>query len=306
MGIWYVKQIKNAEEICKENKHKLIQKLVYLCKKTFGIVTLKEVGNKTIALLPEGDLIKIAQKLCKKIYDRENQNLVLSSELMGQKSFVNYLYSNNFNILNGRWLFSYLIDEVLAYIGEKSGKPVETMEVSVMVNDNSEKNLKTIVDIALKVKMLNIITNHIETFMKLEEYLYNRHGILVRVANNTKKSLLKTNVIVNLDFPEELVNKYSLPKKGIIVNIGEEVYIRSKRFSGINVNFFEIDLPEEKFFRENNLLGEFKSAILYESVLHRKGSYESIREQIKENKSNIKNLVGINGIICEKEYKDSQ
>lgn len=306
MGIWYVKQIKNAEEICKENKHKLIQKLVYLCKKTFGIVTLKEVGNKTIALLPEGDLIKIAQKLCKKIYDRENQNLVLSSELMEQKNFVNYLYSNNFNILNGRWLFSYLIEEVLDYIGEKSGKPVETMEVSVMVNDNSEKNLKTIVDIALKVKMLNIITNHIETFMKLEEYLYNRHGILVRVANNTKKSLLKTNVIVNLDFPEELVNKYSLPKKGIIVNIGEEVYIRSKRFSGINVNFFEIDLPEEKFFRENNLLGEFKSAILYESVLHRKGSYESIREQIKENKSNIKNLVGINGIICEKEYKDSQ
>lgn len=306
MGIWYVKQTKSAEEICKENKHKLVQKLVYLWKKTFGIVTLKEAGNKTIALLPEGDLIKIAQKLCKKIYDRENQNLVLSSELMEQKSLVNYLYSNNFNILNGRWLFSYLIDEVLAYIGEKSEKPVETMEVSVMVNDNSEKNLKTIVDIALKVKMLNIITNHIETFMKLEEYLYNRHGILVRVANNTKKSLLKTNVIVNLDFPEELVNKYSLPKKGIIVNIGEEVYIRSKRFSGINVNFFEIDLPEEKFFRENNLLGEFKSAILYESVLHRKGSYESIREQIKENKSNIKNLVGINGIICEKEYKDSQ
>lgn len=306
MGIWYVKQIKNAEEICKENKHKLIQKLVYLWKKTFGIVTLKEVGNKTIALLPEGDLSKIAQKLCKKIYDRENQNLVLSSELMEQKNFVNYLYSNNFNILNGRWLFSYLIEEVLDYIGEKSGKPVETMEVSVMVNDNSEKNLKTIVDIALKVKMLNIITNHIETFMKLEEYLYNRHGILVRVTNNTKKSLLKTNVIVNLDFPEELVNKYSLPKKGIIVNIGEEVHIRSKRFSGINVNFFEIDLPEEKFFRENNLLGAFDSAILYESVLHRKGSYESIREQIKENKSNIKNLVGINGIICEKEYKDSQ
>lgn len=306
MGIWYVKQIKSPEEICKTNKQKWVQKLVYLWRKTFRIITLKEMENKTIALLPEGDMSKLAQKLCKKIYDKENQNLVLSIELMQQKSFVNHLNSNNCNILNGRWLFSYLIEEVLEYIGEKSGRAVETMEVSFMVNDNSEKNLKTIMDMALKVKMLNIITNHIETFMKFEEYLYNRHGILVRVTNNTKKSLLKTNVIINLDFPEELVNNYSLPKKGIIVNIGEEVHIRSKRFSGINVNFYEIDLPEKNFFNENNLIGAFESAILYESVLHKKGSYESIREQIRANKSKIKQLIGINGIICENEYKDSQ
>lgn len=282
MSIWYIKQEDTG-----------------LWKKLFNIITLKEIQNKTVATLPYGNLDKLANKLCGKLYDKENQNLVLSKDLMGKESFVNYLNANNINILNGRWLFSYLTEEILAYIAEKSEKELQTMEISVMVNDNSEKNLKIIINIASKVKMLNIITNHIEAFRKIEEYLYDKQGILVRITNNTKKSLLKTNVILNLDFPEELVNKYSLPKKTIVVNIGEAVNIRSKRFAGINANFYEVEFPEE-----NELVDSFETEILYESILYKKASYESIREQIRVNKSKIKNLVGINGIICEKEYKD--
>ena len=316
MSIWYIKQTESIEELCKSPKPKWLEKLVFLYKKTFKIITIKEVGNKTIAILPckmfdkcdDKHWEKLASKLACRLYDKPNQNLVLSEPLYQNKAFVNCLNTSQCNILDGRWLFSYIIDEVLQYISEKSQKPLEIMEIAIMVNDNSEKNLKTILRIAQKVKMLNIVTNHIEAFRKIEGYLYEKMGILVRITNNTKKSLLKTNVVVNMDFPEELVNKYTLPKKGILVNIGEAVNIKTKRFNGINANFYEIDLPEEdkKFFEENHLLQAFSSTILYESLLYKKISCDSIRKQIEEKKSKVKNLVGVSGIICEKEYKDSQ
>lgn len=316
MSIWYIKQTENIEEICKRTKTKLLKNLIFLYKKIFKIITIKEVGNKTIAILPcktfenynNEKWEKLAFRLCKKLYDKPNQNLVLSEPLYQTKSFVNYLNSNQCNILDGRWLFSYLTDEVLQYISEKSNKPLETMEIAIMVNDNSEKNLKIILNIAQKAKMLNIITNHINAFRKIEEYLYEKMGILVRITNNTKKALLKTNVILNIDFPEELVNKYTLPKRGIIINIGEAVRIKTKRFNGINVCFYEVDLPEEdkKFFEDNQILQQFSSAILYESLLYRKISCDSIRKQIEEKNSKVKNLIGVSGIISEKEYKDSQ
>lgn len=299
--MWYVRLLENIDG-------------VHWFKRIFGIITVKDVGNKTIAILPykaddkisDKKWAKLANKLSKKLYDKQNQSIVLAEDIRQNESFVNTLNSNNCNILCGRWLFSYLTEEVLEYIEEKSEKQLETMEIAVMVNDNSERNLKIIVNLAQRVKMLNIVTNHIEKFKKIEEYLYEKMGILVRITNNTKKALLKTDVILNMDFPEELVNRYVLPKKGILVNIDEKVTIFTKRFSGININSYEIALPEEyyKFFEENNLIENFNTSILYESMLHRRSSYDSIRKQIRDNKSKIKNLIGINGIICEKEYKE--
>lgn len=316
MGIWYVKEVERAEELFTKQRAKWIQGLIWWWKKRFCSITVREVGTRIIAFLPYQKGMNLSQKQWEKLarrlddclYDKANQNLALSMELTRKKEFVNFLNAHQCRVLDGRWLFAHMIDEVLDYITEKSQRQLETLELSMMVNDNSEKNLKTIVRLAQKVKMLNIVTNHIESFKKIEEYLYEKLGILIRITNNTKKALLKTNVVLNMDFPEEILNRYVLPKKAIVINLEEAVTIRSKRFEGINVNFFEVELPESEraFFEKNHLLNGFHSSVLYESILFGRASYDSVRKQIEENKSNVKNLIGVSGIISEKEFKQLQ
>ena len=80
-------------------------------------------------------------------------------------------------------------------------------------------NKQIILELSQKVKRLNIITNHIEEFQDIEDYLYNEMGIMIKLSNNKKTDLLKTNIIINMDFMEDIINKYNLPKQGIIINI---------------------------------------------------------------------------------------
>ena len=313
MGIWYVKKMSQEEEAIKAEKLPLtVKKLLVKAKEILLLPTIKEIDNRTIVILPikikknitEKQQEKLARKIAKHMYDKSNQNIVLSKELE-LPILKNTLFSNNCNLLDGRWLFSYLTPQIIQYVSERQEKTSQMLEVSIMVNDNKEQILKNIIKIAQKLKMLNIITNNIEKFRKIEEYLYKNMGIVVRITNNRKKALLKSNLIINYDFPEEAINKYILPKKAIIVNISEKISIASKRFSGINSNFYRISLPEKyrKWFAENNMDSSFDEAILYESVLYKKSSYESICKEIEENGSKIKYLVGNNGNICEEEYK---
>ena len=51
-----------------------------------------------------------------------------------------------------------------------------------------------------------------------------------------KKSLVKTPIILNLDFNMQVLNKYKINENAIIINVEGDMKIRSKRFSGINKN----------------------------------------------------------------------
>lgn len=310
MGTWYIKKMESEAEIIE--KPNFFKRVIARIKMKLGILHIKEIENKTIVILPvlkakdlsEKNQERLADKIAKRLYDKPNQNLVLAHDL-NLPGFKNYLYSQNCNILDGRWLFTYLLPQVINYVAEKQEIDSKTLEVSMMINDNSESNLKTIIEIAQNVKMMNIITNDIEKFRRIEEYLYENKGIIVRLTNNRKKALLKSSLILNIDLPEEVVNEYVIPKKAILVNISEKITILSKRFSGINSNYYRISLPEKykNWFEENNIYQDFDEAVLYESVLYKRGSYESIEKEIKENESKIKCLVGNNGEIREDEYK---
>ena len=56
----------------------------------------------------------------KKILEGTNSNkLVLSKEVKGLKNYTNYLYSYNYDIVDGIWLFKILTYDVLQYIIDK-------------------------------------------------------------------------------------------------------------------------------------------------------------------------------------------
>ena len=258
----------------------------------------KTYGNRVFLSLPIKE-DKIKEKKIKKIVKQMKKykikTTILSESLYNIEFLKNELYSMNISILDGKYLFKLLIEEVIKYICKKSNTNIEKMEISILTNDVTNINNEIIISLAEKVKTLNIITNHIEEFRNIEDYLYNEKGIIIKISNNYKTALQKTNVIVNMDFPEETINKYAIPSKCIIVNINGGIKIKTKKFNGININGYNIIIPpkykiegyNDKFIYESNLLGK---------------EYKISRKQILEDKIKIKNLIGEKGIINNKEF----
>ena len=72
--------------------------------------------------------------------------------------------------------------------------------------------------------------------------------------------------------------------------------ITEKRFNGINVNDYEIDVGrDDVIWRENMQM--FRTKDLLEASLYMKDTFENITKKINKNKVSIKELYGNNGKI---------
>lgn len=280
-----------------------VKRILIKIKKLFNIVEFSEDKGKTTIILPlfksniikDKKIIKIAKKINKKLYDNNIENVVLSNYLEENEILKQKLYCQNINILDGRYLFYLLIPEIVDYILKRQKKKLENGEITLLINDFTENNARIITYIAQSVKRVNIVTNHSNKFKKLEDYLYNELGIILNITNNKNKSLANAGLIINIDFPEEIINKYEINSNAIIVNIFNEIKIRAKRFNGVNINYYKAYIPK-KYKMEG-----FKDNLIYESSIY-KYNYENARKDIITNKIKIKKLIGINGDISENEF----
>ena len=267
-----------------------------------------ELENKVILTLPLLKTKKITNKqysrMAKKIVKKENlRDIVLTKDLFYQEAFIWQLKKDSVHIFDGKWLEQYLIPDCLFFICKKQKQNLEEKEISILVNELSDIVKQIIINLAQKVRLLNIITNQINSYQKIEDFLYQNYGIMVRVTNN-KKALSKSDIIINMDYSEEKLNYFSLPKKGIILNLGRNIRIKSKKFEGINIRNYKMIFQNQEMqeFKQLHLEEEFEQKILYESILYRKDSYKNIREKIQKDKVQITELIGLNGIIHEREY----
>ena len=267
-----------------------------------------ELENKVILTLPLLKTKKITNKqysrMAKKIVNKESlRDIVLTKDLFYQEAFIWQLKKDSVHIFDGKWLEQYLIPDCLFFICKKQKQNLEEKEISILVNELSDIVKQIIINLAQKVRLLNIITNQINSYQKIEDFLYQNYGIMVRVTNN-KKALSKSDIIINMDYSEEKLNYFSLPKKGIILNLGRNIRIKSKKFEGINIRNYKMIFQNQEMqeFKQLHLEEEFERKILYESILYRKDSYKNIREKIQKDKVQITELIGLNGIIHEREY----
>ena len=153
--------------------------------------------------------------------------------------------------------------------------------------------LENIKEIAKKYKNVNVVTNHMEKLKNIEKQLEDE-GIIIAVTNNKKKSLSKADLILNIDFSKELINKYRINENAIIVNTKGKIKINEKRFNGLNVHNYEIDFREDK--KDEKILNQkYYIKDLYEAELYKKQRLEAIRQKIKLDKVEIKKLILNNG-----------
>ena len=239
---------------------------------------------------------KNVSKIIKVMIKNDIDYVVLSKILTENKNFINALNANNITIFNGRWLEKYLTFEILEYVINQKGIKKEETEIAITTNEITDLTIETIKILSKQYKKLIVVTNHIEKLRRVEKELYDNDGILIVVVNNTKKSLLKPQIILNLDFNMQVLNKYKINENAIIINVEGDMKIRSKRFSGININNYEIVVGrEENIWREN--MSVFENKDLLEATLYIRDTFNNIRRKIMKNKVSIKELYGENGKI---------
>lgn len=293
----YVKELENIEELfCKENKIPYLLKiLIVYIKKTFCILTLKEDGE---CILPYSSVKNIyIIRIIKKCILKLSKIVVLSEKLKTNIKFNEELNKSNIYVLDGKLLFNYLILDCLEYISKNMNTAIQKQEISILLNKYNELDAKNIIHLAKSVKRVNIVTPNINSFKKLENYLQEELGISVTVTNNKRKSLLKSKIIINMDFDEEMLSFYNINSSAIIINTKGKINVKSKSFVGINICDYDIIYKSQE-----NEYKSFDRNIIYESFICSFNNYDAVINKIREDEVKIVNLIGQNGVIDRKEY----
>lgn len=282
------------EELFKE--HSKLPKWVQLClwkiKQFLGIISIYENG---LCVLPykkieKGYQIKIICKILTKL-----QYQVVLSRYLQTTILKEEIEKNKILLLDGIYLFEYVCLNVLEYIAKMKKEELNKQEVTILVNKLDRKKERQIIQIAQHVKRVQIVTRQIQIMHKLEEQL-EMQGIAILITNNKRKSLLKSKIILNLDYSQEMLNEFSINRDGILINILTKAEISTKGFNGINILDYEILYDG---YEENKLV--FQNQKVYESKIMQKNENE-IEQLLMKDNVRIVNLTGKNGIIHSDEY----
>ena len=267
--------------------------------KLFNRIQLRE--DKIILPIGEEKISsRKAQKLAKKtkrILDKAiSKRIVISKKIQKQEEYVNLLHTYSLEIVEGKWLFEVLSCKMLDYILEKKEMKKEETQISILVNDVTENMLANIRKIAKEYKRVTIVTNHIQKFRKIEKQILEQDGIMITVGNNKRKGLAKSQLILNVDFPSELINQYNIYEKAIIINLRGNVKMNRKRFNGISINDYDIAFQEmEEFDYDKNT--KYKACEIYEAQMNKKQPFYEIMKQMEKDRVKITQLVGMNSIV---------
>ena len=190
-----------------------------------------------------------------------------------------------------------LLDYLLEQIQEKP-QTLLLQDIYFCAKTLNEENKQIIEYFLEKVKTVNIVTTELKSFQKLEEKCGKEKGIWITVSNNKRKSLNKARWIINLDFSAEQLETYQINRQAMIINCTEEKITKEKGFEGVIVQSFDIELvsPVEKMLEE-----KFTSLAIIASQFSFVLDYEENVRKLKQMGVNIRNLIGINGKINQKE-----
>lgn len=307
----YIKKVENYNDVLKQRYIKMpmiLKKVVFMYKNIFNIITKKKVAGYNIWILPFQEkysinkINTIMQKLSK---HKENKYIV--SEELNNNGIYKLMDKFNISYLNGKEMKKYLGIKIIEYINNIQNEEMSNKEVTILTDDISEFNVYIIEKISKLVKSIKIVSPNIYKFKNLEEKLYNEYGIALQFSNSYKKSLSKSNLIINLDYGQIDINEYEIFYKAIIINCAkEDIRIKSKLFNGIVINSCNIKFRKEirDDFKKANIYSKYNSLVLYESCIHLEKNPDRVLKKLEEDKVLILNLIGNNGEINKNEFKN--
>ena len=243
--------------------------------------------------------LKLEEKLAKKtkkIFEKLNsKKVVFSKEVKNHTKYMNLLQTYQLDIIDGKWLFNMLIPEIIEYIETKKEIKPEETTIHILANDFTETVIENIKRLAQNHKHVAIITKNISKMKKIEEQILEGTGSMITVMNNKKKSLAKAQLIINFDFPTELLKQYAIFEDSTIIDITRNIKILKKRFNGVIITNYEIAFKNKSEYKIDEKL--FFTRDLYEAEFYKNQPYKYVREKIKRDGIYIRNLYTKNQIL---------
>ena len=284
----YLDFAQNREDFILEKEEKYpywIQKIICFWRKTIGQPIIYELEGKKVILISKFNK-KIAKRLNKIFQVDVTRTVCVCEQLCENQEFMNYLKEKNLNIMDGKWLFHFLTSQVAEFICQKYGLVSEEQEISILINNPTFLVFEIIQRLSLRFKSINIVTNALRKFDKLQKELYEKNGFLLNVTNNYKSACLKSKMIFNFDFEEKELNKIRFLPDMILINLKHYVDVKQSNFKGENIDFYTVGLPT-KYRKVYKKLRNFNSSILYESFIYKKTSNQNIWNEIEKDKLQI-------------------
>ena len=177
---------------------------------------MKTVYIKPDKKLTDRKIKKIAKKLGRKNKSNE-QLVVIPNELLNNLELINEIQSYNVQVLNGRWLFKFLLFDIIEYLSKKLNKKQETLNIAILVINIDDVIIKQLIQIAEVVKNLKVITKYKSRLSYVEQKLYDTYGIAIQVTNNKDKAITNDDIIINIDLDEIQLKEYNGFNDNIVV-----------------------------------------------------------------------------------------
>lgn len=244
----------------------------------------------------------LSKAIYNELYNNNVFNVAIDEDIANKTYLRNLLYSQNINVLDGNKLLAVLNYEILKEISQRLKISIKNLEISFLVNMYNSLNSYNIKKVAKDAKVVNIVTEKIDNFKVLTDSIYEETGTYIQVSKPNKNILKKSNIIINIDYNEEEINKCIFPKESIIINIGKNLKIKTKQFSGIIINDVDIYIPNKY---KNLCDNEFKtkSSILCESILYNNlDEIDKTLDLFKAGGFKIDKFKGEKGIIQNQEF----
>lgn len=165
--------------------------------------------------------------------------VILSKELYQNVEFIRALNNNRIIVLDGKWLYRYMMPDIVEYICKKANID-DNVEVGMLTNEVTDEFLGNLEILSREFKKIKIVTEYPEKFRKIDERTLENSGFSMIISKNKKQALTKTKIIINFDFSEETINQYNINENAIIINLSQELKINKKRFNGIIIKDYDI------------------------------------------------------------------
>lgn len=250
-------------------------------KKLFKII---KIENNTYYIPDNNE--KIIRKLIQKL-KQDNIECIIPEEGIDIE----------YNRLDGKYLLKCAMPEVVKYCYNALDKNEELEEIYILAQNYSKENIRIIESLVDKVKVVNIVTNHLRQFQELEKRL-ERKEIYITVSSNKRKALKRSELIINLDFNN--FSGFNVNKNSIIVNCNKEFKL-NKDFDGICIENIDIKIDKiMRIFSENENMDKKE---LFEAELIKQKDLDESRYILEKSKMKITGLNGKRGKINQSEFE---
>jgi hypothetical protein len=291
----YLKQLDNINELFSKHTKlpSFIRKTVLFFKQIFGTITVNKNG---ICIIPYKDFkkwYKLKMYYINRFLKKKNCSIILSKYLESLDDFKNNIKNEKIDLIEGKRLSNYIIPEILEYICKMINEEIEKQDITILVQEKNADIEKAITYIAKKVKRIQIVTPQIHKFKTLENDLEFKYGLACQITNNKRKSLLKSKIIVNLDYLESTLNQFTINQQAILIDINNNTTIHSKLFMGIHIYNYNITANiKNDIFDVKNIM----------EAMALDKTYEQIRTFVQNEKVQVTGVIGKNGVINKMEF----